>query len=329
MLQRFAVLACALALLSSWSATAQAQAQRPAGYPNRLVRVIVPYGPGLADLLSRLVAERLSSAWGQPVIVDNRPGATGNIGIDFVIKAPPDGYTFVTVPVANLAVNPHLNSKLPYDVFKDLAPVSLIASVHNVLVVNPESGAATVKELIARAKAKPGALTYSTPGVSSQGHIAAEMFNSLFGVTTVHVPYTSMASAVKDVMGGQVDFAFSQMPVALALIQGARLRALGVASPKRSVLLPEVPTISEATGTPEFEAVSWSALMAPAGTPEAVRAGVAGDIQRMLATPEVQARLKSMGAEAVGSTPQELAATMRAESNRYGEIIRKAKIRAE
>jgi tripartite-type tricarboxylate transporter receptor subunit TctC len=329
MLQRFAALACAMALLAFWNTAAQAQAERPAGYPNRLVRIIVPYGPGLADLLSRLVAERLNATWGQPVIVDNRAGATGSIGIDFVVKAPPDGYTFVTVPVANLAVNPHLNAKLPYDVFKDLAPVSLIASVHNVLIVHPESRATSVKELIALAKSKPGGLSYSTPGVSSQGHIAAEMFNSLFGVNTVHVPYTSMASAVKDVMGGQVDFAFSQMPTALALIQGGRLRALGVASAKRSTLLPDVPTISEATGTPEFEAVSWSALMAPAGTPEALRAGVAGDIQRMLATPEVQARLKSMGAEAVGSTPQDLAAIMRAESNRYGEIIRKAKIRAE
>ena len=329
MLQRFAALAFALALLATWNPAVHAQAQRPAGYPNKLVRIVVPYGPGLADLLSRLVAERLGAAWGQTVLVDNRPGATGSIGIDFAVKAPPDGYTFVTVPVANLAVNPHLNAKLPYDVFKDLAPVSLIASVHTVLVVNPDSKVTSVKELIAAAKAKPGGLSYSSPGVSSQGHIAAEMFNSLFGVSTVHVPYNSVAASVKDVMGGQVDFTFSQMPAAIGVIQGGKLRALGVAGAKRSALLPEVPTVAEAAGIAEFEAVAWSALMAPAGTPEAIRAGVAGDIQRMLATSEVQARLKSMGAEGVGSTPDELARIMRAESNRYAEIIRKAKIRAE
>ncbi len=319
-----------LALLTVSSTVVYAQPQRPSGYPNKLVRIVVPYGPGgLADLLSRLVAERLSAGWGEPVIVENRPGANGSIGIDLVVKAAPDGYTLVTVPVANLAVNPHLNAKLPYDVFKDLAPVSLIASVHNVLVVNPSSQAMTAKELIALAKSKTGRLTYSTPGVSSQGHIAAEMFNSLFGVSTVHVPYNSVGAATKDLLGGQVDFAFVQMPAALALIQSGKLRALGVASSRRSIFLPNVPTISEATGVAEFEAVSWSALMAPAGTPEPIRNAISADIQRMLALPEVQERLKSFGAEPVGTTPPELATIMRAESNRYEEIIRKAKIRTE
>jgi tripartite-type tricarboxylate transporter receptor subunit TctC len=328
MLLRYAVFLSAAVLLVV-SGAAPAQPQRPQGYPSRVVKIIVPYGPGLADLLSRVVAERLNTAWGQPVIVENRPGASGAVGIDMAVKAPPDGYTFVTVPVANLAINPHLNAKTPYDVFKDLAPVSLIASVDNVLVVAPESPAKDLNGLIALAKSKPAGLSYSTPGVSSQGHIAAEMFNSMFSVRSVHVPYNSMAAAVKDVVGGQVDFVFSQMPTALPLIQGGKLRAIGVASSKRSTLLPQVPTVSEATGVAEFEAVSWSALMAPAGTPEPLRAAVAADIQRLLAAPEIQERLRALGAEPVGTTPQELARIMRAESARYGAVIKKANIRAE
>ncbi|MGH8669945.1 MAG: Bug family tripartite tricarboxylate transporter substrate binding protein, partial [Burkholderiales bacterium] len=288
------------------------------------------YGPGgLADLLSRMVAERFNTSWGQPVIVENRPGANGSIGISQVVKSAPDGYTFATVPVANLAVNPHLNAKLPYDVFTDLAPVSLVASVHNVLVVNAGSSVTTARELVALAKSKPGARRFSTPGVSSQGHIAAEMFNFQMGLSTLHVPYNSMGAAIKDVLGGQVDFAFSQMPAALALIQGGKLRALGVASEKRSAFLPEVPTVAEATGVAQFEAVSWSALMAPAGTPEPIRAAAAAEIQRMLAVPEVRERLRLLGAEPAGTTPEELAKIMRDESARYGDIIRKAKIRVE
>jgi tripartite-type tricarboxylate transporter receptor subunit TctC len=312
------------------SGTVSAQAQRPQGYPNRLVKIIVPYGPGLADLLSRTVAERLNTLWGQPVVVENRAGASGAVGIDMVVKSPPDGYTFVTVPVANLAINPHLNNKVPYDVFKDLAPVSLIASVDTVLIVAPDSPAKDVKGLIGLAKSKPAGLSYSSAGVASQAHIAAEMFNFVFSVRSVHVPYNSVAASVKDVLGGQVDFSFAQMPSALALIQGGKLRALAVANgARRSSLLPQVPTVVEATGVPEFEAVAWSALMAPAGTPEALRAGVAADIQRVLAIPEVQERLRSLGAEPNGTTPQELARIMRAESSRYEAVIRKANIRAE
>lgn len=328
MLRRCAAVLCALALAAA-SAAAWADSQRPQGYPNRVVKIIVPYGPGLADLLSRLVAERLSTMWGQPVIVENRPGATGNIGIDLVVKSPPDGYTFVTVPVSNLTINPHLNNKLPFDVFRDLAPVSLIASVDNVLVVPPQSGVSDVKSLIAKARSKAGGLSYSTPGVASQAHIAAEMFNFMFSARTVHVPYNSVAAAVKDVAGGQVDFMFCQMPSALPLIQGGKVRAIGVTSSKRSALLPEVPTVAEAAGVADFQAASWSALMAPANTPEALRDAVAADIHRLLAVPEVQQRLRSLGAEAVGTTPQELARIMRSESARYESIIRKANIRAD
>jgi tripartite-type tricarboxylate transporter receptor subunit TctC len=324
------LVAALIALSCFASVPALGQAQRPAGFPNKVVKIIVPYGPGgLADLLSRILAERLGTLWGQPLVVDNRPGGSGAIGIEMAIKSAPDGYTLVAIPVANLAVNPHLGAKLSYDVFKDITPVSLIASVHNVLVVSPALGVSNLKELIALAKAKPGALSFSSPGVSSQGHITGEMFNYLFGVSTLHVPYNGLNAAVKDVLGGQISFAFVQMPAALPLVQGDKLRGLGVSSAKRSALLPNVPTVAEAAGIPEFEAVSWSAIMAPAGTPEAIRNAIAADIHRVVFMPEIQERLKLLGAEPVGSTPQELARIMKEESDRYGAIIKKAKIRGE
>lgn len=325
------IAAIVLALVSCFSSPATfAQPQRPAGFPSKLVKIIVPYGPGgLADLLSRMLAVRLSSLWGQPVVVENRPGGTGAIGINMAAKSAPDGYTLVTIPVSNLAVNPHLGKKLPYDVFKDISPVSLIASVHNVLIVSLGLGVSNLKELIALAKAKPGQLSYSSPGVSSQGHIAGEMFNFLFGVSTLHVPYNGLGAAVKDVIGGQISFAFVQMPAALPVIQGGKVRALGVASAKRSSLLPNVPTVAESAGVPEFDAVSWSAIMAPAGTSEAIRNGIAADIQHIIALPEIQSRLRSLGAEPVGSTPQELARIMKAEFDRYGDIIKKADIHVD
>lgn len=321
----------ALALTASACNPVFAQASAgPGGYPNKLVRIIVPYGPGgAADLLARIVGERLSTFWGQPVIVENRPGATGNIGIEATVRAAPDGYTLAVIPVSNLAVNPHLYSKLPYDVFRDLAPVSLIAQVQNVLVVSPDGGPNSIRELVQAAKAKPGALTYSSPGVGSQAHVAGEMLNTLMDVSTVHVAYSGVGAAIKDVLGKQVTMMFAQMPAALPLVSSGKLRALGVASSKRSSFMPDVPTILEQTGVAGFEAVSWSALMAPAKTPEEIRSFIAAEVARALKTPEVQERLRGQGAEPVGSTPAELASTMKAEYTRYGEIIRKAGIKAE
>ncbi len=303
---------------------------RPEGFPSKLVRIIVPYGPGgAADLLARVVGERLSNYWVQPVIVENRPGGNGSVGIEQVIRSEPNGYTMGCIPVSNLVVNPHLYSNLRFDVFVDLAPVSLIAQVQNVLVVSPSLGINNIQQLIDAAKSKPGSLTYSSPGAGSQAHIAGEMFNALMGVSTLHIPYNGVGAAIKDVLGGQVSLMFAQMQAALPLVNSGKLKALAVASPTRSTYLPNVPTILEQTGVQGFDAIAWSAFMAPAATPHEIRSFIASEVARALKVPEVQERLRAQGAEPVGSTPDQLARIMKAEHARYGEIIRKARIRLE
>lgn len=303
---------------------------RPEGFPNKLVRIIVPYGPGgAADLLARVVGERLSTYWGQAVIVENRPGGNGSIGIEQVIRSAPDGYTMGCIAVSNLVVNPHLYSDLRFNVFTDLAPVSLIAQVQNVLVVSPSLDINNVKQLIDVAKAKPGSLSYSSPGAGSQAHIAGEMFNFLMDVSMLHIPYNGVGAAIRDVLGGQVSLMFTQMQAALPLVNSGKLKALGVASPSRSTYLPNVPTILEQTGVQGFDTVAWSAFMAPAGTSEIIRSFIASEVGRALRVPEVHERLRAQGAEPVGSTPDQLARIMKTEHARYGEIIRKAGIRLE
>jgi tripartite-type tricarboxylate transporter receptor subunit TctC len=331
MLRFTACLAALLSLLIAAVPHAAGQsAPRPEGFPNKLVRIIVPYGTGgAADLLARVVGAQLSTYWGQPVIVENRPGGNGAIGIEQVIRSAPDGYTMGCIAVSNLVVNPHLYSNLRFDVFTDLAPVSLIAQVQNVLVVGPALEVSNVRQLIDAAKSKPGTITYGSPGVGSQAHIAGEMFNSLMGVSTTHIPYNGVGAAMKDVLGGSVTLMFAQMQAALPLVNSGKVKALAVASPTRSAHLPNVPTILEQTGVQGFDTVAWSAFMAPAGTPEEVRSFIASEIKRALKVPEVQERLRAQGAEPVGSTPAELAHIMKTEHARYGEIIKKARIRLE
>ncbi len=322
----FAFLASAV-LLSAFAAT-PAHSQSTA-WPAKPVHIIVPFGAGgAADLMPRLVGERLSAMWGQQVLVENRTGAAGNIGMNAGAKAAPDGYTLLSAPNGNLVVNPHLYTKLPYDVFRDLKPVILIASVQNVLVVNPSVPANSVRELIALAKAKPGTLTFSSSGSGSQAHMAGELLKVMEGLDMVHVPYTAVAAAVKDVLGGQVSMIFAQMPAVLAHIKSGKLRALGVASSRRSDLLPDTPTIAEDAKLSSFEAISWYALMAPAGTPAEIVAKVSADAAKVLQAPELREKLRSMGAEASGEGPAALAARMKEESARWGEVVRKAGIKA-
>ena len=318
-----------MVLLSAASVAIAQSTPRPEGFPSKLVKIIVPYGPGGAtDLVARVVSKGLTDAWGQPVIVENRIGANGNIGIEQVARSAPDGYTLVVVAAQNIAVNPHVYSNLRFDIFKDLAPVSLMAQVQNVLVVSSSLGVNSVQELVDLAKAKPGVLNYASPSFGSQGHVAAEMFNILMGVTIQHIPYQGYGAAIKDVLGGQVTMVFAQVPGALSLVNGGKLKALGVASPARSPLLPNVPTILEATGT-SLEAVSWNALMAPAGTTDEILVYVANEVARALKVPEVRERFSAQGIELIGSTPQQLATFMKAEHARYGDIVRKARIRGE
>jgi tripartite-type tricarboxylate transporter receptor subunit TctC len=299
-------------------------------WPQRPVRVIVPFAPGGAsDLMPRLVGEKLAAIWAQPVVIDNRPGAAGNIGMEAGAKSPPDGYTLLAAPNGNLVVNPHMYSKLAYDVFKDLAPVTRIAAVQNVLVVNPEVPASSMKEFIALARARPGALNFGSPGNGSQAHVGVELLKMQLGVDLVHLPYQGVGPAMKDLLGGRLQLMLAQVPSALPQIKAGKLRALGVASSAPLASLPEVPTIAAAAGLPGYEAVSWYALMAPAGTPKDVVEKIHSDVAKVLQFPEVRERLAGMGAEPSGEAPAELAARIKVEYDRWGEVVRKANIKAD
>ena len=292
--------------------------------------MIVPFAPGGAsDLMPRLVGEKLASMWGQPVLIENRPGAAGNIGMEAGARSAPDGYTLVAAPNGNLVVNPHMYSRLAYDVFKDLAPVTRIAAVQNVLVVHPDVPAKTVKELVTLAREKPGTLNFASPGNGSQAHVAVELLKLELGLDLVHVPYQGVGPAMKDLLGGRISLMVAQVPAALPHIKGGKLRALGVASSAPLAALPEVPTLASAAGLPGFEAVSWYALMAPAGTPREVIAKIHGDVAKALQMADVRERLAGMGAEPSGESPAELAARIKAEYDRWGEVVRKANIKAD
>jgi tripartite-type tricarboxylate transporter receptor subunit TctC len=299
-------------------------------WPQKPVRVIVPFAPGGAsDLMPRLVGEKLQALWGQPVLMENRPGAAGNIGMEAGAKSPPDGYTLLSAPNGNLVVNPHMYSKLAYDVFKDLAPVTRISAVQNVLVVHPDVPASSVKELVALARAKPGTLNFASPGNGSQAHVAVELLKLQLGLDLVHVAYQGVGPAVKDLLGGRINVMVAQVPSALPHIKAGKLRALGVASAAPLAALPEVPTIASAAPLPGFEAVSWYALMAPAGTPIDIIRKVHTDIANVLQMPDVRERLAGMGAEPSGESPAELAARIKAEYDRWGDVVRKANIKAD
>jgi tripartite-type tricarboxylate transporter receptor subunit TctC len=299
-------------------------------WPQKPVRIIVPFAPGGAsDLMPRLVGEKLSAAWNQPVVIENRPGAAGNIGMEAGAKSPPDGYTLLSAPNGNLVVNPHMYSKLAYDVFKDLAPVTRIAAVQNVLVVHPEVPATTVKELVALARAKPGSLNFASPGNGSQAHVAVELMKLQLGLDLVHVPYQGVGPAMKDLLGGRISLMVAQLPSALPQVKAGKLRALGVASAAPLPALPDVPTIAAAAPLPGFEAVSWYALMAPAGTPKELLEKIHADTARALQLPEVRERLAGMGADPSGESPAELAARIKSEYDRWGEVVRKANIKAD
>ena len=317
-----AVVLC-FALLAATVCHAQSWPQKP-------VRVIVPFAPGGAsDLMPRLVGEKLASMWGQPVLIENRPGAAGNIGMEAGARSAPDGYTLVAAPNGNLVVNPHMYSRLAYDVFKDLAPVTRIAAVQNVLVVHPDVPAKTVKELVTLAREKPGTLNFASPGNGSQAHVAVELLKLELGLDLVHVPYQGVGPAMKDLLGGRINLMVAQVPAALPHIKAGKLRALGVAASAPLAALPEVPTLASAAGLPGFEAVSWYALMAPAGTPRAVIAKIHGDVAKALQLPDVRERLAGMGAEPSGESPAELAARIKAEYDRWGAVVRKANIKAD
>ena len=310
-----------LALLLASAAHAQ-------GYPSKPIRIIVPFAQGgAADLLSRMVAQRLQEAWGQPVVVENRTGANGNIGMEAAAKSAPDGYTLVQAPNGNIVVNPNLFQKLPYTQ-KDFAPVSQIAKVENVLVVNPGVAANSVAELLALAKSQPGKISFASPGVGSQAHLAGEFLRLRGNVDLLHIAYKGVGPALNDVLGGQVSMMFAAIPSAQPHVKAGKLRALGVASLQRSSAMPDVPTVAE-QNLPGFEAVSWYSILAPAGTPREIVERISGEIARMLGQPETREKLAGIGATPIGGTPEQLAAVIQEESALYADLFKKAGIRAE
>jgi tripartite-type tricarboxylate transporter receptor subunit TctC len=316
--------AVAAGLLAAATGTATAQT-----FPSKPIRMVVTFPTGGApDILSRTIAEKLDPSWGQTMIVDNKPGAGGNIGAEFVARAPADGHTLVMGTVGTHSINGSLYARIPYDMVRDFAPVTLIASTPNLLVVNNDVPAKNLQELIALAKAKPGMLTYGSPGIGTSVHVSGELFNSLAGVKTTHVPYKGRQMAIPDLLGGSITMMFDNMPSAIPVVREGKLRAIGVTSAKRSPSAPEIPTIAE-QGLPGFEATSWFAVFAPANTPKPVVEKLHAEIVRVFGLPDVQTKMKTLGLDLILGGPDELAKTQAAEIAKWAKVIKDSGAKAE
>src|SRR3954469_16651621 len=298
-------------------------------YPAKPLRFIVPFPPGGGnDTVARAIAQQMSPALGQPVVIDNRPGAGGSIGADLAAKAPADGYTLFLAGVGSHVVNPNLHARLGYDPVRDFTPITLLASAPSVLVVNPAVPARTVAEFTAYARANPGKLNYASNGNGSAAQLAAAMYESMAGVKMVHVPYKGIAPALTDLLSGEVQLMCGTIVALVPHIQAGKLRALAVTSRKRSALLTEIPTLAE-SGLPEYEAGSWYGILAPAGTPPDIIAKLNTVVVKALRQPDVAKRLVQEGAEPIGSTPEEFGAHIKSEIARVGRVVREAGIKIE
>ena len=294
-------------------------------YPNRSVRLVVPFpAGGTTDILARAMAQKLTESLGQAFVVDNRPGAGGNIGADIVAKSTPDGYTLLMGTVGTHAINPGLYPKMPYDHVKDFAPVVLVAGVPNVLVVNPGVPVKTVAELVALARDKPGTINFASSGSGTSIHLSGELFKSLTGTQITHVPYRGSSPALTDLIGGQVQIMFDNLPSAMPHIKGGKLRAIALTSSKRAPALPDVPTIAESgvASLASFDATSWFGVFAPAGTPRDVVLKINADANKALQSAEMKEKLLSQGAEAVGNTPEYFADYIKAETTKWAKVVR-------
>lgn len=297
-------------------------------YPAKPIRFVSPYAPGGGtDILARLIGQKLGEAFGQSVIVENRPGAGGTIGTELVTRAAPDGYTLMIASPSPIVVAPHLTKKLGYDPLKDLAPITMIAVVPAVLIVHPSLPVRSVKELVALAKSRPGQLTFSSSGNGGTGHLAGEMLKSMTGTDMVHVPYKGTGPATTAVLSGEVSLGFGNIMSTLPYVKSGRLRGIAVTTPARSPVLPDVPAVAETLSG--YSAGPWYGVLAPAGLPVPIAERLHGEIVKILRSPEVGKVLKSEGADPVGNTPAEFGAQLRAETERWGRVVRETKMRAE
>jgi tripartite-type tricarboxylate transporter receptor subunit TctC len=319
----------AMLVLAILPTVAAAQPAAAATFPARPMRIIAPFPPGgPIDLLSRLLAEKLQQRWHQPVIVENKPGAGGNIGIKAVADAAADGYTLLVVPAGNITINATLMKDMPFNWDRDFVAVTKIATAPNILAVHPSVKAASVKELIALARAQPGKLSYGSPGVGSGLHLAGELFRREAGIDIVHVPYKGTTQAMNDLMGGQIAMMFGAMPTLLPQVKAGKLRALAVTSAQRAPAAPDLPTIAE-SGLAGFDVSSWYGVMAPAATPRDIVAKLQAEIALIVALPEVKASLEQQGLYPVANRPDAFAAEIRAETARWARVIREADIKPE
>ena len=316
------VIALALALTAGTAAHSQ-------GFPSRTVTIVSPYqAGGTSDIIARVLAQKLSELWGKAVIVENRPGANGGIGVSTVTHAAPDGHMLLAVASSALTINPLFNPKLPYDVARDLAPITRTGSVTNVLVVNPAVAAQDVRELIALAKAKPNQLSYASQGNGSNGHVTGELFRQRAGIEMLHIPYKGSAPAVQDLLGGQVQAMFDNLPSVLPLIRAGQLRALAVTTAERTPLLPDTPTIAE-SGLSGFDTGAWFALLAPKGTPPAIRADIERATIAALTSGDARERLRAAGIDVAAEGSAALEKRITDETEMWRGVIAKAGIKAE
>nr|WP_145548746.1 tripartite tricarboxylate transporter substrate binding protein [Variovorax boronicumulans] len=314
------------ALALTLAAAAHAQ---PAPYPSQPIKVIVPFPPGGGtDIVTRMVLDKIRIGTGWTLIVDNKAGAGGNIGMDAVAKAAPDGYTLGMGQTANLAINPSLYGKMPYDAAKAFAPVATVAGQAVVLVVKGESPHKTLKDLVAAAKARPDSLTMASAGNGTVGHLTGEVFTRQAGIATRHIPYKGAGPAANDLLGGQVDYYFATPQTVIPFIKAGKLRALAVSSAKRMPALPDVPTVAE-SGYAGFDTSDWKMLVAPAGTPPAIVARLQAEVAKALSRTDTIATLLAEGSAPLGGTPQEAAALLKAEQQRWGTVVRAGNIKLD
>ena len=298
-------------------------------WPSKPIKWVVPFAPGgTTDILARTVGEKLGAALGQPVIVENRPGAGGGVGADFVAKSPPDGYTLVGGTISTHAINASLYKSLPYDPVRDFVPITLIARLPNLLVINPNVPAKNVAELVTLMKANPGKYTFASSGNGTSQHLSGELFKSIAGVDMQHVPYKGSPPALQDVVGGQVTMTFDNITTALPLAKAGNLRALAVTTAQRSAVAPEIPTMAEA-GLPGYEIGSWQGVFAPAGTPPEIVRRLNMEIVRILKSPEVHDKLIALGAEPVGNSVDEFTAMVKSEVVKWADVVKRSGARVD